>query len=810
LKKRTSINSIPKIHKEKEMADFRRWLYALALVALITGLTVPASAQSGAFACNVAGAPANVRAEGYTELVGDVLITCTGGKPTAAGQFVPQATITASLNTNITSKLTTSSGWSEALLIIDEPNSPGNPGVPILNCGNGGNDTGPSGSGVCAIISDGNPADTYKGLPGYAGATAGIANPYNPTGAPSLVPGLVATCGATTYGCGFPNVFQAHTGTAQNTGQANSVVWSNVPIDPPGTGTVTRFLRITNVRSDAESLGVSTTLTLASVTMSLNVQPGTALPLNAPSVLVASVFKGLFVSAARARLDFTQCISENGKLFAGTLTGGTPYFGQGCTTSSSSGCSAGGPNGGSANTIRTQDNGDYVNSTPTIRFAEGFNTAFKAKNVSDLTSMGTANTSGWVFNAAGTIVLPAGDQNQNVPGAVYSTESGFEFPPTQANPNPNPPTGIGSTPVGATDSAGGSTLAFSDTATGINLAGSVTQGTRLIATFSSVANGSQLYVPAVTYLYRQNDTTYSGSTPADPTKFLAGHSTGVAVLVTTDSAGASTIFSGVGGSTVPNSTTPLVQVPITAGSGFVTYEVLFDDPGSLENVDIPVVVAYAAALTSNPPIGLPVPGIPATFVGGFAPFYTSVDGTSANARLPQLSYPVPRFIPGYGPYSLFEVQKCACNLLFPYVTNQGGYDTGIAIANTSMDPGGGVANTNDFGAAQPQTGSVTLWYYGQGANNTAAPASQTSSPIAPGQLMLYALSSGNPAQNLTNSAAGFEGYIIAQAGFQYCHGLAFIEALGGGPSNPAAAYLGIILDAGGLPRTNSIGENDAH
>src|SRR5215469_17386238 len=42
LKKRTSINSNPRIYKEKEMADFRKWLYALAMVALILGLTVPA------------------------------------------------------------------------------------------------------------------------------------------------------------------------------------------------------------------------------------------------------------------------------------------------------------------------------------------------------------------------------------------------------------------------------------------------------------------------------------------------------------------------------------------------------------------------------------------------------------------------------------------------------------------------------------------------------------------------------------------------------------------------------------------------
>ncbi len=38
LKKRTSINSISDFHKEKEMADFRKWLLAFAVVALLLGL----------------------------------------------------------------------------------------------------------------------------------------------------------------------------------------------------------------------------------------------------------------------------------------------------------------------------------------------------------------------------------------------------------------------------------------------------------------------------------------------------------------------------------------------------------------------------------------------------------------------------------------------------------------------------------------------------------------------------------------------------------------------------------------------------
>jgi hypothetical protein len=38
LKKRTSINSISDFHKEKEMADFRKWLLALAAVAVLLAL----------------------------------------------------------------------------------------------------------------------------------------------------------------------------------------------------------------------------------------------------------------------------------------------------------------------------------------------------------------------------------------------------------------------------------------------------------------------------------------------------------------------------------------------------------------------------------------------------------------------------------------------------------------------------------------------------------------------------------------------------------------------------------------------------
>ena len=125
------------------MADFRRCLYALALVALLAGLTMPASAQT--FNCTSStSVPPIVRAEGYSELVGDLILDCTGGVPTPPNQLVAQANIAVNLDTFVSSKVTavvgTNTEFLESLIIFDEPNSPANPGA-----ANGG----AAGTGCC-------------------------------------------------------------------------------------------------------------------------------------------------------------------------------------------------------------------------------------------------------------------------------------------------------------------------------------------------------------------------------------------------------------------------------------------------------------------------------------------------------------------------------------------------------------------------------------------------------------------------------------------------------------------------------------
>jgi hypothetical protein len=100
------------------MADFRRCIFALAVVALLTGVVSTASAQP--FTCNATAAvPTLMRSEGLTELAGDIVLQCAG----IVSGTSNSANISVFLgNTTITSRiLDATTGASEVLLLIDEP-----------------------------------------------------------------------------------------------------------------------------------------------------------------------------------------------------------------------------------------------------------------------------------------------------------------------------------------------------------------------------------------------------------------------------------------------------------------------------------------------------------------------------------------------------------------------------------------------------------------------------------------------------------------------------------------------------------------
>jgi hypothetical protein len=91
-------------------------------------------------------------------------------------------------------------------------------------------------------------------------------------------------------------------------------------------------------------------------------------------------------------------------------------------------------------------------------------------------------------------------------------------------------------------------------------------------------------------------------------------------------------------------------------------------------------------------------------------------------------------------------------LLFPYASNQAGFDTGIVIANTTADP---------FGTAQA-SGTCMMTFYGSGA--PAQPV--TTAAIAPGQ---------TDTNLVSTLAPGFQGYLIVQCKFPLARGWGFFS-----------------------------------
>lgn len=644
------------------MTNFRKWSPVLAVVALMIGAAATANAQQvAAFSCvGNAGVPPIVRAEGLAELVGDIVLNCSGGTPTAASVLVPQTNVQIFLNTNITSRLT-ADPWSEALLMIDEP--------------------GPAAQRYCSL--NGGCAITGVGplVPGFDGVHDGV--DYDDPSAPAIA-----------------NVFQG-----RQVG-ANSVVWLGVPIDPPGTN-ATRIIRITNVRANANQLGVSSTLIPTQIVMFISATGTTSIPINNPQQTVAFIQPGMSFGLRNVVSTYLQCVSNN----------------RDAATDSSKAL-----NNGVAHVLR---------------FTEGFANAFKRRN----TALGS------------TADVSPTPLNQNIPGAIYNTESGF----------------YNSTPVLAS--------VTSNTAlNGLAAAGLADQGTRLRAVFSNVPAGIVLYAT----LYGITSTsTGPAVTGAAGNGNPSGSFTYAVRLVQTDSNGGGAFSAILGTTTATGSSGSPAVAPLTlsSGSGTAVWEVMTSDPLRLETVEVGVGVSYVANTSNN------LPGLgTASVAASFAPLSTV---TTASA-----SAPVPRFADTSSARTLFTVSACTTNLLFVFLTNQAGFDSGIAISNTSVDP---------FGTA-PQSGPCKLNYYGETTGGGAAPAAQTSAVIPGGKQLTAVLSTGG---NYGIAATpGFQGYMIAQCSFQYAHGLAFISDVGA--NRISEAYLALVLDGALGARTPFFSEILGH
>ena len=501
------------------VASFRRWIVALAVLALFVGLASAQVADSnagvGPFVCQASVAvPFMLRAEGLTEMAGDIVLICSGGGIPTLGSALPTANFTVSFPTNVTSRLLgydatanpgATSNTSEALLLIDEPGS-GEPAVaagfgpdaPQTLCGASGvpdSGFGAAGPGGCVEYAQQAPEGAY----------------VMSSSPSSAVPGA--------------NVFAGVV-------NANQVAFYGVPILPPAMAGVARIFRMTNIRINASAIP-SPSMVPAYVSIS----GSTSVPVNQQNLVTGFTQAGL---AYQAR---------------------TPDNSTGLTTPSFSGCTAGPacPYG-------------------MLRFTENFGTAFKTRSA----ATGTTNGQN----------IPT---NQNVPGEIFNSESGFVFP-------------------GITGTSGNAVAGLADF------------GTRLKAEFSNIPTGVGIYVAT--------------SNIANLVTPPAGNSTtSYAQLVTSETAvdgDGSTPSVTPAGSIAWNGTPATygyAQIPVTSGSATAVWEVVNTNPAVNENFDFPVWIVYG----SGGPAALNIAGYVAPNQDNGA--FSMPNGTTAQ----DATYPMPRF-----------------------------------------------------------------------------------------------------------------------------------------------------------------------
>ncbi len=412
-----------------------KWLQAFGAVAMLAGLTVPASAQPSLMQCFAAANNPLLRAEDYTASAGDIFIECQGGVPTAPGASIPKATITVFVtNTTITSKLTQTTddpNWNEALLIMDEAGATTSSNG-LMNCGSATApfETTPNDL-TCNITSaNGDGTGDYTGAPGR------------------------------------PNVFQ---GRVVNGSSGQAIQFIGVPIDPPGPCPApsllgytppcyvlpTRVMRITNLRVNAAALNVYLSNSFSLVTINTVVSvSGTNFADNQTfGTQNGTVRPGLLVTSSTPQ--------------AARLTGAAAFL---------------------------QCNATPGYATDSILLTEGFPTAFKVRNFAQIIANGNAPPGGYQsYSWNGGTSITDGDISQNVPNALYlyNTETGVTYDPADPVPATNPPAGTSSNGTAPTGTAFNS---LTDD-TGIASAGEVSRGTRIAVRFSGIPVGSNPSVP---------------------------------------------------------------------------------------------------------------------------------------------------------------------------------------------------------------------------------------------------------------------------------------------------------------------------
>jgi hypothetical protein len=338
---------------------------------------------------------------------------------------------------------------------------------------------------------------TSRLLPEAAGLTEALllidepfpASPVPPDAqpAPSQPPQILCTplgseCAETGTG-GTPSPYQTQPNVfAGKQSNATTLYWK-IPIDPPGPN-VTRVIRLTNVRANASQLGLPSGLIALLIQANVGLQGFYPLPL-AVANAVPGVLESGFTSAS-----IPQCEPHNAALLGGS---GTAAF-------------------------------DFSTSA-----TEGFAQDFKYRNYGTYLS-------GPVF--------PPVLAEQNVPGFVYGTETGF-YSPSLFTPAP--------------------TLGLADF------------GTRILVSVGPVSAGTKLFVPTTITLTGE----YGQGTPPGQLQLVQANEYG------NSAAGYEPVAA-----TAMVGTTPVAEASTSGSTAYAVYEVIYANQSVQETATIPVAVAF--------------------------------------------------------------------------------------------------------------------------------------------------------------------------------------------------------------------------
>jgi hypothetical protein len=384
-----------------------------------------------------------------------------------------------------------------------------------------------------------------------------------------------------------------------------------------------------------------------------------------------------------------------------------------------------------------------------LRFPEGFASAFKTRVAPTATTSGAGTAGG-----STAFVTPV---TQNVPGFIYNgSESGLVFA-----------------------GASGGTAGLADF------------GTRLKATFNNVPSGVSIFV-STTNLNPQGNTgvnlnaavnfgTLPGLANGNIPLALTANQSLLAGLVlgeaTTSPQGGFLPLQG--GTNNINGVNVFGPIPVDAtGTATAVWEILQTNPSVSETAE------FGVFFTLN---GNPANNTPAPLPGGTVSLSFAPTGSTST-----FSTVIPRFTPASTTTPFISVALCQTTLLFPFVNTTAGFDTGIAIANTSADP---------FGT-KTQAGNCTLHFFSGPIGGTPTPDVQKPfpTPATAGGTSAFI----NPGEVNAESGAAilpnFTGYVIAVCNFQLGHGYALFSDTG--IRNWATGYLALVLPTGTSARNS--------